>query len=228
VSLYVYAVLGARPRRPPGRGLGRERLRVLPVAGLLVAAGELGSPPGPDEAALRAHDTVVRRLARTVDAVLPVRFGTVAPDASALAALLRPRAADLRAALALVAGREQMTLRVYGRPARGTEAPPAAPRAPRAAGPGARYLAARRRAHARRAAAPELDPARPGLAALVRAERVERHDAAPLLASVYHLVERGRSRAYRAALARAAPRLLGIRVRPSGPWPAYAFAPDWS
>jgi Gas vesicle synthesis protein GvpL/GvpF len=43
---------------------------------------------------------------------------------------------------------------------------------------------------------------------------------------VYHLVDRGQDAAYRAALRQATHRAPGIRVRASGPWPPYAFAPE--
>src|SRR5437588_580118 len=81
------------------------------------------------------------------------------------------------------AGREQMTLRVLGDA-------PAAVETPRdhagdeTLGPGARYLTARRAEWRRAREAPELTPLRPALAPVVRAERVTRHDAPPLLASV--------------------------------------------
>jgi hypothetical protein len=208
-------VLGHRPRRLPALGV-----RVIALDGLWVAAGEVASAPSPTEAALRRHDTTVRRLARAVDALLPVRFGTVVSSEAELAATLAPRTAELRDALELVAGREQMTLRVYGSPApRSRSRPdPAAGRS----GPGARYLGARARARA----VPEIDAIRPALAPFVRAERTERHRVPPLLASVYHLVDRGQDAAYRAALRQAARRAPGIRVRASGPWPPYAFAPE--
>jgi hypothetical protein len=211
-ALYLYALLGTAPRRP-GRGL-----RVLAVDGLRVAAREvLGeTAPPPTATALRDHDATVRRLARGVDAVLPFRFGTVVAGRDELQRLLAPRVAALREALALVAGREQMTVRVFGAPRRRVSA------GRRTSGPGARYLAARAREHA----VPELDPIRPALAAFVRAERTERHRTPPLLASVYHLVDRRRGAAYRAALRRAIRGATGVRLRVSGPWPPYAFAPE--
>jgi Gas vesicle synthesis protein GvpL/GvpF len=213
-ALYLYALLGAAPR-PPARGL-----RVLAVEGLRVAAREVDAeaPPRPTETALRGHDATVRRLARGVDAVLPFRFGTVVAGRDELRRLLVPRAAALRDALALVAGREQMTLRVFGAPQ------PERRRtgARRAGGPGARYLTARVREHA----VPEIDPIRPALASFIRAERTERHRTPPLLASVYHLVDRRRGAAYRAALRRAVRGAGGLRLRVTGPWPPYAFAPE--
>ncbi len=49
---------------------------------------------------------------------------------------------------------------------------------------------------------------------------------AELLATVYHLIERGSVAAYSRALAEASSRLSGVRVAVSGPWPAYAFTPE--
>ena len=217
MSLYVYAVVRGPRAGRLGRGASGERLRVLSVAGLGVVTGSRTRPPRVTTAALRRHDATIRRIATHSDAVLPVRFGTLVADTAALTHALAARAPVLRKALRLVAGHEQMTLRVYGEPT---------PRRPGRdaldGGPGRRYLA--RRLAAQRA--PEVDPLRRALRGLVAAERVERHERPPLLASVYHLVRRGDSDRYLATVAAASDRLDGVRVRPSGPWPAYAFAPD--
>lgn len=219
-DVYVYALLGDAPAPDAGAGLREEPLRVVRVGDLLAAVGEMSERPAVSEATLRAHDAVVRRLADAVDAILPVRFGSLLTESS-LADLLRARARELSEALALVAGREQMTLRVLGdTPATEEVADVAADDA----GPGARYLAARRAEWRRAREAPELAPLRPGLAQLVRAERVTRHDAPPLLASVYHLIDRGAAAAYRAVVERA--EAGAIRVVATGPWPPYAFAPE--
>jgi hypothetical protein len=103
-------------------------------------------------------------------------------------------------------------LRVHG---------PAAP-APLNAPPasGTRYLEDRRRARK----LPELDPLRTALQSLVRAERTERHSEPGLLASVYHLIDKGRAADYARAVETA--RLDGLRVLVSGPWPAWSFAPE--
>jgi hypothetical protein len=221
VPLDVYAVLRARPRAALPRGLGRQPLRVVPAGGLYVVVGAAAPPPSPTPSALRAHDVVIRRLAVRNDAVLPVRFGTVVPDAAALAARLEPRAAALRAALALVAGREQMTLRVYG-----TAPAAAAGDDARGDGSGARYLARRLAAWRRARSVNEVAPLRPALSGIVVAERVERHDRPPLLASLYHLVRRGEAARYRRAIARGRPALGAVRVEASGPWPPYAFVDE--
>jgi hypothetical protein len=74
---------------------------------------------------------------------------------------------------------------------------------------------------------PEIAWLRPALRRLVAAERAERHDAAaPLLASVHHLIPRGEAAAYLSAVAGASSVERPVRVVASGPWPPYAFAPE--
>ena len=235
--LYLYAVLGAVPSADAGAGLAGEPLRLLQCGEVLAIAGEMSEAPSIAPDALRAHDAVVRRLAESTDAVLPARFGMIARDEVVLCSRLEHAASSLREALARVAGREQMILRVFRDPAPSAGAPGTsasqdapAPSADVAAsatgGPGARYLA--ERASARRAAAevPELYALRPVLDRFVTAERVDRHDAPPLVASVYHLLARGEAAAYTEAVEHAAADLHDVRITVSGPWVPYAFAPD--
>jgi hypothetical protein len=99
-----------------------------------------------------------------------------------------------------------MTLRVYGeakQPERTS---------------GTAYLESLRRARA----LPEIEPLRGALGHLVRAERTELHGQS-LVASVYHLIDRGRAKEYLRAVSSVA---LAVRVAPSGPWPAWCFAPE--
>jgi hypothetical protein len=67
----------------------------------------------------------------------------------------------------------------------------------------------------------------------VAAERLEfpapsapSRQAERLIASIYHLIERGKARAYKRALAKAISRIAPLRAIESGPFPAYAFAPE--
>jgi hypothetical protein len=214
-TLYLYALLGAPPPRGRWQGLCGEPLRFLRVAGVVLATGPMSRAPAPSPRALRRHDAVVRRLARVVPAVLPARFGALVSD-DALADLIAPQAPALRRALALVAGREQMTLRFFGK------AVQAAPLLP--GGPGTRYLTSR--SSAALLARPELARLRRTLAGLVRAERIEPSRTPPLLGSVYHLVDRGQRRAYQRALRSVTCQLADLRVVHSGPWTPYAFAPE--
>lgn len=200
------------------RGLGGERVRLVPIGGLSAAVGELPRPPRASVKSARAYDALLRKLGRRCPALLPARFGSFVADEEALRRRLAPQAAALRRAMAEVRGRAQMTLRVYG--------PRARPRRLRETGegPGARHL---HRVAQRLGGSPppQIAILRRALEGLVRAERIEPHPRAPLLASVYHLIDRGRERSYLAAVRRAAPALAPVRVAPSGPWPPYAFGP---
>ena len=223
---YLYAVVKHPPLAPLGPGLAGEPLSLVAVAGVVAVVGEMADAPAATPDTLRGHDEVVRRLAGISDAVLPARFGTV-QDASALAEWLADAADGLGEALDLVTGREQMTLHVFH-----DEAPAAVAVEAReesadetGLGPGARYLAERRRHWLRKERVPELEPLRPRLDALVTAERVERRATPPLRASVYHLIERGRSAEYRDAVEANLDLVAGVRLRVSGPWAPYAFVP---
>lgn len=222
-ALYLYALLRQEPAGALGHGLGNEPLRLVRCGSLVAVAGAVDKAPSIDAASLRGHDLTLRRLADLVDAVLPVRFCTIVDDEAALAGLLAPRSAELGQALDLVAGREQMTLRLYGERPLG-DAGPREP-APADGGPGAHYLAERLRQTRGLDATPEIAALRRALAPFVVDERVERHDTPPLLASLYHLVERGATPGYLAALESVKHALGGLVARPSGPWPPYAFAP---
>ena len=221
--LYLYAILGAPPEGPLPHGVAGELIRLVDCGEVLAAAGEVPAAPAVEAAALRRHDDAVRRLAAATPAVLPARFGSVVADEPALVERLAPAAAALREALAVVAGREQMTLRIFS---------PAADRG-RAAGeaetedhlgPGTAYLRSRLREWMGEQRVAELEPLRPVLERFVLAERVERHQTPPLVASIYHLVTRGEAARYTTTV-EAAATAAGIRLAVSGPWPPYAFAP---
>lgn len=220
-GLYLYALVDEEPGGPLGQGLAGEPLRVVRSGGILAVAGEREARPAPGVHAFSHHDGTVRRLAGQVPALLPARFGEWFPDEESLAAKLAPRARELAEALELVRGSVQMTLRVFG------EAAPSSGSVldESGLGPGARYLAERRREHERARALPEIDPLRELLAPHLRAEKSERRGTPPLLGTAYHLVPRVHLAEYRAALERGSERLQGVNVQASGPWPPYAFAP---
>src|SRR5262249_52601716 len=114
----------------------------------------------------------------------------------------------------------------------GPEDPPAAVTS---GSPGTRYLEARREAARRRREVPEIAGLREALRPLVRAERTERHPPGGLpargsalehLATVHHLVDRGRAEEYRAAVLAGAERFAPYEVTVTGPWAAYAYAAE--
>lgn len=220
--IYLYALVDEEPSGPLGAGIADEPLRVLPQGKLAAVTGEIQDRPRPDRETLERQAAVIRRLAGLFGAILPARFGEIFADETALANRLAPRESEVSEALSLVRGCVQMTLRVFGDPE-----PDPGPEAAPAGGPGTRYLAARRREIERAHSLPEIEPLRAALRPLLRAERIERHEAAgPLLGTAYHLVTRGDAGAYLATLEAAKERIGGRRVAATGPWPPYAFAPE--
>jgi hypothetical protein len=226
MPLYVYAIVNRPVRtRSPSSAAG-VRLRPVVGGGTAAIVADCDEQPSPTVSALRKHDAVVRRIARAVPAILPVRFGTIVETDRSLAALLEAWSAELEPALGLVERREQMTLRLFGRGAADPGASlPLALEPDTADHPGTRYLDRLARAHARARSAPELEAINEALAPIVTAERISRHDTGPLLLTAYHLIPRGKARIYRAVLKRRAA-ALGLRAIASGPWPPYAFVPE--
>ena len=206
MSVYLYAVMSARPASGCGTGVCAEPLRLVAVGELVALVGDVPATPEVTAMTLRAQDAVLRRLAAEVDVT---------------DALARRRGA-LAQALGRVAGCEQMTVRVWGDGA--ASAPAVSDVA--GGGPGTRYLAQRRQAHEQAQRVPELEPLRGRLGDLVRAERVERHDRPPLLATVQHLVARGAGGRYVAIVDDARDALRPWRVSVTGPWLPYAFGED--
>jgi hypothetical protein len=203
----LYAVVQGVPAGAVGaRG---EPLRALSCRDFNALVGD--APAQLSVEALRAHEAAVRRVAEASDACLPARFGAAALDEEALQRELDGRAAEIDQALQLVRGREQMTLHVHG---------PGAPAPLIGSVAGPQKAGDRRRPRP----LPELDPLRAALGGLIRAERMDRHSEPGLLASVYHLVDRGSAPEYqRIALAF---RAEGLRLLVSGPGPAWSFAPE--
>jgi hypothetical protein len=197
-------------------------LRTISAGGIEAIVGTVPRPAKPTEAALRAHDRVLRELADGAPAILPVRFGTYFEDAGELELILRARQDTFRRALRAVRGRAQMTLRVahppVGNPLRADAPPSGSPL--QDGSTGTAFLQARAAAAAQARAIPGFDPVRAAVRRWVRDERVEKHGR---VASVYHLIPRGSVDAYRRGVMRAA-EAAGLRVLVSGPFPPYAFA----
>ena len=226
MSVYVYALVAEAPSERLGTGMSGEALRVVTCGRLLAVVGDTSARPPVTSTALREHDRAIRRMTAITDSVLPMRFGSMVDEELELARHLEPAEAALEAALVLVAGREQMTVRVYERQAHDEEgariaAPPAA-----AAnlGPGARYLLERRQTLENDPHRAALDAVLAAPAAFIRGQRIESHGSPPLIASVHHLIERGQGAAYAAALHAGTADLIDAAVTVSGPWPPYAFA----
>jgi hypothetical protein len=173
----------------------------------------------PDMAGLERHDTLMRAIASATPAALPARFGIVVNDVGRVRASVTASGISLRKALRLVLGREQMTLRIRvtskprlsGRPHQSNDI----------GGPGQQYLAARMR-QMRLPPSPALRALRRRLSDLVFEERFRLKGAS---ATIYHLIERGRSSDYLDIVRAFSVRHPRVRLTASGPFPPYAFAP---
>ena len=218
--LYVFAFTNTSA--PPLRH-GRRRIEFIELSGIHAAVERVAERPAVSEAALRAQHEIVMKIANTVDAVLPARFGALL-DTLELEALVSTRLAPISKTLELVAGRVQMTVRVSasGTPARARESPPAEEHGTRteALATGTAYLEQRRRVRA----APLTGTAKTisrAVAGLVRAEH--RHPGEGRVEwTLYHLVDRQVLPQYQRAMEPFESPLITV----TGPWPPFAFVPD--
>jgi hypothetical protein len=215
-SWYVYALAGrGLPARLRVRG---HSLRVLSLgAADVVVERQRGRQP-PTTAALEDQHAVVLSLAERSDALLPARFGSLV-DEAALRTAIEQHAAAISTGLDLVRGRQQMTVRVFG--------PPDDRRPPDDRSTGTAFLhSLRDRA---RYVPAEVAAIRGQLGSLAAAERVETGEGG-LRVTVFHLVTRGDVETYRRRASvlqsEISVSMSPLRVVVSGPWPAFAFAPD--
>ena len=224
MKVWVYALTGAAmPQIAQMAGIARERLRTVRVGRITAIVGHVRRVPAPDESTLRHFDRILRRLFAATPALLPARFGTCFDTLDDVTTVLSLRQASLWRALRLVRGRAQMTVRVItGRlkPAPTSESGAyVGPGFSRPVTSGADYL--RRRA-AQEHDVPGFEPVRARVRRWVREERVERRAG---VATIYHLVPRAATTAYRAAVEQSAA-AAGLQCVVTGPWPPYAFT-DW-
>lgn len=214
-GLYLYALVEGAPRGFSARGVANRPVKVARVAGFTALVTELAEGVDPSLKNLAAHDRVVRKAWRDAKAVLPIRFGTLVDDRRALERALGKGQKDLRGALGELAHRAQFALRLVGP----REEASAAPRSS-----GAAYLKARAKRHE----VPELDAVVAAAGSFVRAQRSERPAAGPIVAAVFHLVDRQDARAYVRAVKRVPHPAAPLRLVFAGPGPGWAFAPEVS
>jgi hypothetical protein len=228
--LYLYAIAEDLGRVDDLVGIRGEPLTCFRHEGVHIVEGEIDRTPGADHASLSRQDEIVRQLHARATALLPMRFGAAFGSGDEMQRALTLRLHELRDRLAQVRGADQMTLRVFRTSAANTPGAPAAPGAPGAPGAqgalvalsgasGAEYL----RTRAARAVPPGIVPLLEALKPMARDTRVEPSRAAGILATVYHLIDRGTSAEYEAAVRTAAGAMPELSIRVSGPAPCYAF-----
>lgn len=219
MRLYVYALADADLATTGLCGISGEPLEVVTLQDAVGIVGRMTEAKTPTREALQSQDALVRALHERTSALLPVRFGTTVADAAALHDHPTLQHARLTQALDRVRAREQMTVRIVtNRPV-----PTVSHRESTSTGRGRQYLEGRASEHRLPTEAVEVVSA---VRALVREERTERGRVQGMLATVYHLIDRGRGADYRAAMEARASLLTALSIGVAGPSPAYAFGPD--
>lgn len=214
--LYVYALTDS-----PSAHLrtGGRTIETVSAGGLYAAVARMVTPPPVSEEALVEQDAVVSHLFARVDAILPMRFGAFM-ESQELDRFVTLHHSALAAALDLVRGREQMTVRVLGPPA------PVRPAAVPRTGSGTDYLRSRRDAAHPLPLPRAAASVRRAVGRLAAAERSSPGEG-PVRATLWHLIERGSSAVYRIAIAEAATHVPSpFQLWVSGPRPPFAFAPE--
>lgn len=217
-ELHVYAIAG--PGMPGKLRVRGRSLRTLPIGQAHVVVEDHRGRIEPSPESLQEQHAIVVNLSERVGSLLPARFGSVLSDA-ALHAIVLEHQPEIVDALALVDGRRQMTVRVFG------PADASVPAVDRAS-TGTAFLESRR-ARVRHVPA-EVETIRQALGMLAARERVDAGQAGGLRVTVFHLVDRQQIDAYRERAASLPsllePTLERVRVTVTGPWPAFAFAPE--
>ena len=214
---YVFALVDAPPHGRLGRGLSGP-LRARPCSGAYAIVERRADVPPAELGSLRAHQDVVSKLAKSVPAILPVRFGTLLEDET-LDETLAERDKDLADALALVRHRVQFTWR---RAMPSGVTPPSRTAQAATDVSGVAYL--RRAAKAANAAPPAVFRLlRDRLHAFVVREHFQAAGSG-MPDTLYQLIEKTAIERYRAMAD--ALMLTNPTLTVSGPWPPFAFAAE--
>jgi hypothetical protein len=225
MAWYVFALVDAAPSANAGKGLSGA-LSIRKLAGAFVVVERRADVPPVEFGSLQKHQEVVARLAKTVPAILPVRFGTLL-EPEHLEEAVQERDDEIGEAFDLVRNRVQFTWRLARRKTedrrRKTETGKRRTEdGKQTAETGTAYLR-----RAARAASPPpaaaFRPLRAPLSRLVAAQRYQPGTEA-LPEALYHLVEKKKVARYLAAAAAVTTSSPGLNL--TGPFPAFAFAPE--
>lgn len=243
---WVYAVVPAVPPVPldPTAGVAGEPVRVLSHAGISAVVGSLSRAQAEPAAlrrqlsdpewlahAARSHHRVVTTCTRSGPTV-PFRLATIYHDDQRVAGMLMARHRELVAALATVTRRTEWGVQAFARPDAATGAAAATADPGR---PGTAYLHRRRAERAaadawHRSAAATAEQLHRRLGELAAASARPTATAPPpadspgrpVLDAAY-LVDDRRRDEFTAAVRELGQRYPALRLRLTGPWPAYSF-----
>ena len=220
MAWYVFALVDEMPTGKPGAGLSGP-LGIRPIGSILAVVERRADVPPAEFGTLQRHQAVVTDLAARVPAILPVRFGTLM-DEDALEEVLGEREEDIADGLDLVRDRVQFTWRRTQVRSTKTEVR-STKRTTATELSGGEYL--RQAARAAKPAPPAAWRAiRSKLAPLIASERYQPASAAAP-ESLYHLVGRTETQKYRLLADKLAS--SGSSVHVTGPFPPFAFAPEF-
>lgn len=217
---YVFALVDVPPGGRLGRGLSGP-LRARPCAGAYAIVERRADVPPAELGSLRAHQRVVSKLAKTVPAVLPVRFGTLLEDET-LDETLAERDKDIAEALALVRHRVQFTWR-QAVPSRVTSPSRTSDAATDVSGVAYLQRAAKAAKAANAAPPAAFRLLHDRLHAFVVRESFQAATSG-MPDTLYQLIEKTAIERYRAMAD--ALTLTNPTLSVSGPWPPFAFAAE--
>ena len=226
MKLYAYCLAeDIDALEQPTLGISGVAVRVLKIKdfSVLVCDLDMDSVPVTSENAL-AHAAVVRSvLDRTTP--LPFRFGTLVTQEQ-LENYVLAREAALKTKLAELRGCIEMSVKIIWTR---MEPEPDADKQDQSPGPGATFLAAKRREilgdESSAARAAEVSKwLHEQVGGLIRNEQVTLRPTEKMILSAAHLVERPQLARYRQKLAGMRQNRPELHFLLSGPWPPYSFA----
>jgi hypothetical protein len=218
-ALYVYGLTTVQLPSLRAEGTSLESIDL--DGGIFAVAERMDSRPAVSEEALRHQHDIIGAIAARTAALLPARFGSFVEE-DELRRIVQLRRDIIAQAFETVRDREQMTIRLTttGDAASG----PGMPAEAAAGMSGREYLEGRRTA-ASGLDLPGVEAVRQAVKDAVAAERIVPGEGR-LIATLYHLVPAGTARDYRLRVARIQQEIAPVVISVTGPWPAFAFAPE--